>query len=239
VLWYPTAEMTTGCGDDRNAEKPDFKTPSKNDLPPVSLTPETLDLGTFPQGEERSGTVIVRNNSSEPVVVHNIIRSCGCADADISSPRLNPGAETTLNVMLHAGEARGNVQLKIHLVYTVGEDANKYRETLPLIAKIDPDYDVVPDVLNFSVGDTDLHRLVSLTPKLLGSIEVASVSTTRRSFAAKIVSSSPAHTTVEVVFDPLKYESSGGSVFLNLETTSKKQPVFRLPLVVRAEGGVE
>gem|GEM_PF-6929475 len=214
----------------------------KNDMPAVSLTPETLDLGTFPQGEERSGTVIVRNNSSEQVVVHDIIRSCACVDVDISSQRLNPGAETTIHVTLHAGEARGYVRLEIHLVYTLGEDANKYHETLPLIAKIDPDYDVVPDVLNFSARDTDLHRqtrLVTLTPRLIDSLEIVSVSTTRRAFTAKIVGSSPTQTTVEVVFDPLKYESSGGSIFVNLATNSKKQPVFRLPLVVHTKGRIE
>jgi hypothetical protein len=211
----------------------------KNDLPPVSLTPETLDLGTFPQGEERSGTVIVRNNSSEQVVVHKIVLSCGCADADISSRSLAPGAETTLHVTLRAGEARGRVHLTLYLVYSLGEGANKYHEVLPLIANIDPDYDVVPDVLTFSARDTDLHRLVTLTPKLIGSVEIVSVSTTRRAFTAKIVSFSPTQTTVEVVFDPLKYESTGGGVFVNLATNSKKQPVFRLPLVVRKEGRIE
>jgi hypothetical protein len=52
-----------------------------------------LDLGSVPQGTSGRATFLLRNPSSQPIVIGRLEKSCPCLDIRLSGTAIQPGAE--------------------------------------------------------------------------------------------------------------------------------------------------
>jgi ankyrin repeat protein len=74
----------------------------------VTLTPETLDLGSFSTSEKGTGSVTLTNTGDAPVTIERAKASCGCTALDFrNNTVLQPGDSTTVNITMDGkGRAR-------------------------------------------------------------------------------------------------------------------------------------
>ncbi len=89
------------------------KTEQPSDTPAVlaqvvTLTPESLDLGTFSTSEKGTGTVTLTNTGGKPVTLERAKASCGCTTSDFKNGTvLQPGESTDISVTMDGkGRAR-------------------------------------------------------------------------------------------------------------------------------------
>jgi hypothetical protein len=66
-----------------------------------------FDFGTIAQGEIVSHTFRFRNSGSSPLIVRDIIPSCGCTKSKIEKPTLKPGEESKIEVIFDSSGWRG------------------------------------------------------------------------------------------------------------------------------------
>ena len=74
----------------------------------VTLTPTTLDLGTFSTSEKGTGSVTLTNTGEKPVTIERAKASCGCTTSDFQNGTvLQPGETTDVSVTMNGkGRAR-------------------------------------------------------------------------------------------------------------------------------------
>jgi hypothetical protein len=58
---------------------------------PLEVFPKVLDLGTVSQGASSQAEFVVRNPSSEPVVIRQLETSCPCLDIRLPGKSVPPG----------------------------------------------------------------------------------------------------------------------------------------------------
>jgi hypothetical protein len=59
----------------------------------LEVFPKVLDLGSVPQGTSGQAEFILRNPSSEPIVIGKLEKTCPCLDIRLSGTAIPPGAE--------------------------------------------------------------------------------------------------------------------------------------------------
>ncbi|MCL1616074.1 DUF1573 domain-containing protein [Bacteroides sp. ET71] len=68
----------------------------------VSLEATALSMGDFSWQEERQGTFRLKNTGEKPLVIQDIVTSCGCLTVDYSQEPVMPGKEAVLRVTYKA-----------------------------------------------------------------------------------------------------------------------------------------
>ncbi len=68
---------------------------------PVLLVDSVIDLGKVKQSQIHKGSILLKNNSSQELVIYSIESDCSCTVADQSQISLQPGASSELNFTIH------------------------------------------------------------------------------------------------------------------------------------------
>lgn len=68
----------------------------------VSLEATALSMGDFAWQEEQQGTFRLKNTGEKPLVIQDVITSCGCLTVDYSQEPVLPGKEAVIGVTYKA-----------------------------------------------------------------------------------------------------------------------------------------
>lgn len=68
----------------------------------VSISSFSLSLGGFPWQEPQSATLILTNTGTRPLVVQDVVTSCGCLTVDYPREPVRPGGEAALRLTYKA-----------------------------------------------------------------------------------------------------------------------------------------
>jgi hypothetical protein len=68
----------------------------------VELKEKGFDFGKIPQGRPVTHLFTLVNKSTEPIVLENVMASCGCTTPEWSKDPVQPGATTTIKVGYNA-----------------------------------------------------------------------------------------------------------------------------------------
>lgn len=68
----------------------------------VSLASTALSMGDFAWQEEQQGTFRLKNTGEKPLVIQDVVTSCGCLMVDYSQEPVLPGKEAVLRVTYKA-----------------------------------------------------------------------------------------------------------------------------------------
>ena len=87
----------------------------------VSLESTVLSMGDFSWQEERQGTFRLKNTGEKPLVIQDVVTSCGCLTVDYSQEPVMPGKEAVIGVTYKA-DSPGYFN-KVVTVYCNAEDS--------------------------------------------------------------------------------------------------------------------
>ena len=87
----------------------------------VSLEATVFSMGDFAWQEERQGTFRLKNTGEKPLVIQDIVTSCGCLTVDYSQEPVMPGKEAVIGVTYKA-DSPGYFN-KVVTVYCNAEDS--------------------------------------------------------------------------------------------------------------------
>ena len=81
----------------------------------LSISPSSAKLGVFPSWERRSVTFIVKNHSKKPVSLLRVRSSCSCAITNFVPCTLDPGGDTSVDVVIPANNVFGAFTKVVYL----------------------------------------------------------------------------------------------------------------------------
>ena len=87
----------------------------------VSLEATALSMGDFARQEERQGTFRLKNTGEKPLVIQDVVTSCGCLTVDYPQEPVQSGKETVIGVTYKA-DSPGYFN-KVMTVYCNVEDS--------------------------------------------------------------------------------------------------------------------
>ena len=87
----------------------------------VSLESTVLSMGDFSWQEERQGTFRLKNTGEKPLVIQDVVTSCGCLTVDYPQEPVQPGKEAVLR-MTYKADSPGYFN-KVVTVYCNAEDS--------------------------------------------------------------------------------------------------------------------
>lgn len=70
----------------------------------VEVPIHSLDLGALAIGEEKTVSFTLRNNGGRPLIIYDVVTSCGCTAAKFEKAPIKPGKETAVTVTYTAEE---------------------------------------------------------------------------------------------------------------------------------------
>ncbi len=68
------------------------------ELPALDFMETKFDFGKIAQGRPVYHNFVVKNRSSDPIRISNVLASCGCTTPEWSQDPIAPGAETVIRV---------------------------------------------------------------------------------------------------------------------------------------------
>ena len=206
--------------------------PAKPPKPMLVFTPETVHFGTVPQGIEH-GTAMLANVSTKPIVVKAVIKGCDCSEVLIKQGQILPGEQREMSFQWDTRGQCGNNTISITVLYTV-ED-NPTERFIPLIigANIIPDYEIVPEKLEF-VSDKQDKQQISLTSTEGNFVTIRDIIVHHPAFSTVVA---PDMQSATITFDPDKLTDGTRYMQIRIVTTSENQPIFLLPINIHVVRG--
>ena len=80
------------------------KNSKKEVLTKAKVAQTVVDLGRFTWEEEQKAVFIIENVGGHPLVIHNVVTSCGCISVDYSQEPVRPGKGVTLKISYKADQ---------------------------------------------------------------------------------------------------------------------------------------
>lgn len=75
---------------------------SKKFVTTISLSKDTIDLGSFFWLEKQEGEIIISNTGNVPLVINDIITSCGCMAVEYDKKPICPGNSVSIRILYEA-----------------------------------------------------------------------------------------------------------------------------------------
>ncbi len=108
--------------------------------PPIAIDPSQIDLGIILDSLEVTVSAVVRNTSSAPVHIRDVVANCTeCIGYELDRDRLEPGESTVLNLEFDPKTNVGDIQL---FVAVVTGDPSQPQSTMQINAYVQPTYHV-------------------------------------------------------------------------------------------------
>ena len=117
LLLLLTVLTMAGCGPTAAAPAP---APAANGAPQLAADATRLDLGEVVNGVVVERDVAVRNDGDAPLVVTEVLTTCGCTTAALEPMTLAPGEAGNLHIIFDSGahgpELTGPIMRRVILV---------------------------------------------------------------------------------------------------------------------------
>ena len=200
---------------------------------PLTISPETCDLGTMPQQAHSVARFQLTNNSPDAIEIAEVFTSCSCTQATVGKKQLANGETTGVEVGFDSGQARGDVAQEIRVLYILS-DGTKHSRSLGIKAFVEADILTEPMRIDFSYGQSGRVTL-NLRPGLLNEFEVKSAVATHGSLTVRRNEDSPRDLTVD--YQPSENgDEASRSVAVVIETSSPKEPRLYVPVTFLKPG---
>ncbi len=141
----------------RIARDPDNVPEGVGDLPPmegdqslvavIKLEPEQLDFGTIANDKFAYREVKIHNTGKADLEIKDLQNSCGCTASVVDKDIVAPGDFATIRVSFNPKKLAGFEAKRT--VTILSNSKENPRLVLPITLKIDPEFSVTPDELDF------------------------------------------------------------------------------------------
>lgn len=214
----------------------------------LEFEPGIVDFGRTNQKAELSGTVLLRNRTSQPIQVVNVHSSCSCAAVatGMLGSSIPASQAIEIPVKLQTGQSRGILKQRITVLYVKGgSDQATKSVNLEFVADVVPDYVSDPEEIDF--GEIDNYdpaiRTLKVIPVGLARIRVEGVESNSKEFTVRRTRSEGALEAVselEVVYsasDRLKSAEIRGAIVIT--TDSPRAPTHGIVAKARFVSPIE
>lgn len=122
----------------------------------LSVAHPEIHLGTLSEDDSaRTCLFVCKNSGSAPVVITRVKTTCGCTDAEVDRPQLQPGEEAHIKVVYHPLGHPGRILTYIS-VFT-GESDEQPATTLTLTGTVTPSAALWKEY-RYAMGNLRLRR---------------------------------------------------------------------------------
>lgn len=185
------------------------------------------DLGEIPQGSYDADFNLV-NNADVPLKVLEIVKSCDCANIELSSNIVAPSQRVKLRVHWNLKGRRDQTESELAVMYLKQGASDLEFIRLLLRANVLPDYRYDPLQLVYS-PDRPGRITVKFRPEHLSTIRLRAAHSTHPAFQTCLRQEA---SEIEVSFDPQLWSGGQNGMHLIVETDSPNEPTCRVPLFV-------
>lgn len=200
------------------------------------LPGDVQSIGSVNQCSKIGAMFELHNHGPKTISLLGGSSSCGCTEIKLTRKSLKPQESANVLVTYSSAQARGDINARAAVAYSVeGEEQPRF-QPLMLIGKIDPAYSVTPESVDFDAG-VDSVRTITFQSQDGSPLHVLKVECDKRFFSARAWDEAQAASTatVEVSFDPSKYYADSGPAHAHVHTDNALQPVMMVPLKVRVQ----
>lgn len=184
------------------------------------------DFGNVGQMETLRAEFRLTNHFPTAVTIKDMIKGCSCADAEISSERLEPGQEATLTIGWRTGSRRGKTSEVVTVLARPEGTPGSVGIQLRMKAHVEPDVHCDPDEIRFERQQSGAVTL-RFTPGRMADVRIQSV---YASVSALQTFVDPTAGTVVVRYDPAKLDGDELTAAVMVQTTSTKEPWVSVPV---------
>jgi hypothetical protein len=204
-----------------------LETTSQSFCPSLTFTPDIVQFGTISQGIV-TGKATVTNTSRKPIMIDSITSSCDCTQILIEKGVLLPHANREISFQWDTRTRRGQRDASVSVVYFTEGETIKYTVPLKFSAIVIPDFDVIPDELNFHSNQSEsLSFSLKTTGHGDSEIKIEEVSIYHPAFSVVIDETKNAGV---ISFDSDLWTDNVRQLSMPIITSSKNEPIFRLPI---------
>jgi hypothetical protein len=197
--------------------------------PPPDLWTErpVFDHGELSQGQEVQAEFALVNHFPQALEITQVVKGCACSDVKLSTKRLEPKEQATLQVAWKTGRMRGPSGVNVQVVFQLA-DGTVSHKNLRVEGEVVPDIRYEPSKLEFAGGKVE-SRVVQFSAGRLKAFTIRKAICDRAPFSAKVLEKDR----VQVTYDPGKGEPSEGIASrLIVETDSVNEPEMIITLAI-------
>lgn len=193
----------------------------------AGLTPVNTniwDFGPVTQGGALEFQFRLQNTAPSAITIEHVDVACGCVVAKASAAVIPKNGFVTIDGHWKPGPSRYRVEQKVTIRYMTETESSE----LDLIVRgdVQPDFEYSPKALEFKTGVVD-HRRIEFTDARVKGIRIIRATTTNGAFAASV---SEDQLTVNLTFDPSKWEEDGPTPELRVDTNNVHTRRCRFPI---------
>ncbi|MDR1480563.1 MAG: DUF1573 domain-containing protein [Planctomycetaceae bacterium] len=195
--------------------------------PSLTFTPAIVQFGTISQGTV-VGKATVKNTSNKSIIVDSIVSSCDCTQVLIERGVLLPDADREISFQWDTRGRRGESGTLVSVVYFFEGETVKYVVPLNFSATVIPDFDVLPNELNFHSNKSEsLSFSLKQTGHGDNEIQMEEIILNHPAFS---IVTDETKTTGTISFDSGLWTDDVRYLLIQIKTSSKNEPIFRLPI---------
>jgi len=195
--------------------------------------PDPINFGEIGEGLHES-RFILKNVSSQPIVLHSIERSCRCSNINVSAKKLLPSEEANCNFSINTAGLRGPVGVSFVVFSSTEGDVGLRKTKVDVVALVNPTVRSSIDQIEFQDGMASAVT-IDFTAEASSDIErlnVSSAAVDGGGFDVRVCDSD----TVEVTFDPQRNMATRPRYRLSVQFSSPEGYVLSLPIEMKKGG---
>jgi hypothetical protein len=202
-----------------------------------------IDLGTFHEGEIRTGKFTLKNKSKHAISILKVGTSCGCTRWTIDKYQIEPHETAQIQLEFNSSGKSGEEDILGMVSYKVSGFKQHYPLILVMHANVIPDYEYSPQTIHFDVNlKSEQEQIVEFRPVGVEFIELKDYKLIKSFLSVETVSdfegSDKKKRYLKVRFFPNQYDPDlgNGELFANLITNTKKESDVLIPVVMIQKG---
>ena len=121
--------------------------------PILEIDAPAIDFGDVKQHQTLTKRCKLTNRSTSILVIRDLVKSCGCTTAEVTSTEIEPGASVFLDIEWNTRSLRGRNTEVVGINFTKKTDEETMTVTLSLIANVQPSVKSSVDHLEFSIAE--------------------------------------------------------------------------------------
>jgi rhodanese-related sulfurtransferase len=145
LLWAPNAQSTQIIETDKT--------------PRIAVMPESWDFGKITESKTETHNFEVKNIGTMPLTIKGVTTSCGCTNASLSSPKIEPGEAATLKVDVDPQQIKSLGKTK-RQVYIESNDPKEPLKTVSIFLEMN----TVADFQKHSGGSLKSKPISKVNP---------------------------------------------------------------------------
>lgn len=204
-----------------------LETASQSLLPNLTFTPAVVQFGSISQGVV-TGKATVKNTLPKSVIIDSVISSCDCTQILIEKGILLPDTNREISFQWDTRGRREKSDTLVSVVYFIEGETIRRVAPLSLSATIIPDFDVIPNELNFYSNKSEsLSFSLKSTGQSDSDTQIEEITINHPAFSVVIDKTKTIGT---ISFDSDLWTDNVRHLSMQIITSNKNEPIFRFPI---------